>query len=71
MTGRSGRAERPRKRLYSIREAGEYLGRTPWAIREMVWSGKLKAVKGDRRIFLDVEDLDRWIEMHKTERSDA
>ena len=45
MTGRSGKAERPRKRLYSIPEAGEYLGRTPWAIREMIWKGKFPATK--------------------------
>ena len=57
--------------MYSITEAGEYLGRTPWAIREMIWSGKLSAVRGDRRIFLDVEDLDRWIEMNKAVRNDT
>jgi excisionase family DNA binding protein len=70
MTGRSGKTERPRKRLYAIPEAAEYMGRTPWAIREMVWKGKLPAVRDGRRILLDVEDLDRWIEANKTVRDD-
>jgi excisionase family DNA binding protein len=70
MMGRSGKAERPRKRLYSIPEAGEYLGRTPWAVREMIWRGKLPAVRDGRRILLDVEDLDRWIEANKVIRDD-
>jgi len=70
MTGRSGKAERPRKRLYSVVEAGEYLGRTPWAIREMIWKGKLPAVRDGRRILLDIDDLDRWIEANKVVRDD-
>jgi len=65
-----GKAERPRKRLYAIADAAEYLGRTPWAIREMIWKGKLPAVRDGRRILLDIEDLDRWIEAHKVIRSD-
>lgn len=70
MIGKRGKAERPRKRLYSIPEAGEYLGRTPWAIREMIWKGKLPAVRDGRRILLDIHDLDRFIEVNKTVRND-
>jgi excisionase family DNA binding protein len=70
MTGRSGKAERPRKRLYSVVEAGEYLGRTAWAIREMIWKGKLPAVRDGRRILLDINDLDHWIEANKVMRDD-
>ncbi len=55
----------PPKRLFSLREAGHYLGRTEAAIREMVWSGKLPYVKIDRRIFLDRLDMDRLIEKNK------
>ena len=70
MTGQRGKAERPRKRLYSIPEAGEYLGRTPWAIREMIWKGKLPAVRDGLRILLDINDLDCWIEANKVVRDD-
>ena len=32
------------KRLYTIREAGEYLGRSVWAIRRLIWGGTLPPV---------------------------
>jgi excisionase family DNA binding protein len=70
MTGQRAKIERPRKRLYSIPEAGEYLGRTPWTIREMIWKGKLPAVRDGRRILLDINDLDQWIEANKVVRDD-
>ncbi len=38
-----------RKRLYSIKEAAVYLGRSEWPIREMIWAGKLPYVKDGRR----------------------
>ena len=47
----------PGKRLYSIDEAADYLGRTPGAVREMIWAGKIPAVKFDRRIHVDARDL--------------
>ena len=33
------------KRLFNIEEAAIYLGRTPCALREMIWAGKLPIVK--------------------------
>jgi excisionase family DNA binding protein len=57
---------RPFKRLYSIKESATYLGRTPWAIREMVWAGKIPCVRDGRRVLLDVNDMDKWIEKSKT-----
>ena len=70
MTRKGGGSERPRKRLYAIHEAAEYLGRTPWAVREMIWKGKLPAVRDGRRILLDINDLDQWIEANKIVRDD-
>jgi excisionase family DNA binding protein len=55
------------KRLYSIKEASQYLGRTVWAVREMLWAGKLPYVKDGRRILLDIQDMDLWIEKNKTQ----
>jgi excisionase family DNA binding protein len=57
---------RPSKRLYSIPEAAVYLGRTDWAIREMLWAGKIPCIRDGRRVLLDVNDMDRWIEKQKT-----
>jgi excisionase family DNA binding protein len=56
---------RPNKRLYSIKEASEYLGRTVWAVREMIWAGKLPRIKDGRRILLDIHDINNWIEQNK------
>lgn len=55
-----------RKRLLSVKEASIYLGRSIPAIRELIWAGKLPIVRPDRRIFLDINDIDKWIEQHKT-----
>lgn len=56
----------PIKRLYSIKEAAIYLGRSVWAVREMIWAGKLPYVKDGKRILLDIYDMDNWIEQNKT-----
>ena len=55
-----------KKRLYSVKEASIYLGRSVWAVREMIWAGKLLHVKDGRRILLDIYDMDEWIEKNKT-----
>lgn len=52
-------------RLLTVEQAATYLGRTPEAVQHMVSGGKLRAVRPDRRVFLDVRDLDRWIEDNK------
>jgi hypothetical protein len=53
------------KRLYSIAEASAYLGRTVGAMREIIWAGKIPIVRCDRRIYLDVRDIERFIEQNK------
>jgi excisionase family DNA binding protein len=57
----------PMKRLYSIKDAAVYLGRSEWAVREMVWGGKLPYIRDGRRILLALEDMNAWIERSKTE----
>lgn len=34
-------------------------------MQHMVAEGKIPTVRSDRRIFIDVQDLDRWIAEHK------
>ena len=53
------------KRLYNVDEASIYLGRTPNAIRQMIWDGKIPIVRDTKRILLDVKDMDAWIERSK------
>ena len=55
----------PRKRLYSVAEAAEYLGRSIWSIRELIWNGSLPCVRMGRRVHLDIIDIDQWIERNK------
>jgi excisionase family DNA binding protein len=52
-------------RLLSVDQAALYLGRTKAAIQHMISDGTLRTVRGDRRVFLDKNDLDEWIEKTK------
>jgi excisionase family DNA binding protein len=54
-----------RPRLLTVEQAATYLGRTKDAIQHMVSAGKIAVVKSDRRVFLDVRDLEVWIEANK------
>ncbi len=54
-----------RKRLLTVEEAAVYLGRTKEAVQHLIAAGKLPTVKSDRRVFLDIKDLDQWIEQSK------
>ncbi len=51
-----------RPRLLTVEQAAVYVGRTREALQHMIASGKIPTVRTDRRVFLDVRDLDRWIE---------
>lgn len=57
----------PRKRLYTLREAGEYLGRPTWGIRELIWSGKIPVIQDGKggKMYLDINDLDGYIDRSK------
>lgn len=59
----SGTAVRPR--LLTVEQAATYLGRSKASVQHMVSDGSLPTVRSDRRVFLDVLDLDRWITQHK------
>ena len=56
-----------RKRLYTLKEAAQYLGRSLWGMRELIWAGEILVVRGDgnRKIFLDIKDIDEYIERNK------
>jgi hypothetical protein len=53
------------KRLYSLPEAAHYLGRTLWSMRELIWKGSIPIVREGKRIFVDVNDLNLYIERNK------
>ncbi len=56
------------KRLYTLKEAAKYLGRSEWGMRELIWAGKIKIVReeGGRKIFLDIHDLEQFINRNKS-----
>ena len=57
----------PVKRLYTLKEAARYLGRSEWGMRDLIWAGKIPVVReeGKRKIFIDVHDLVAYVERNK------
>ena len=53
------------KRLYDLKEAAAYLGRPVFSVRTLIWKGALPCVKDGRKLYLDVFDMDRYIEQNK------
>jgi hypothetical protein len=54
------------KRLYNLKEASTYLGRSIWGARELIWSGKIPVVRDGRKIFIDILDLEKFVEENKS-----
>jgi excisionase family DNA binding protein len=55
----------PKPRLLTVDQAAEYLACTPDAIRHKVANRRLPAVKIDRKLRFDIQDLDRVIQEAK------
>jgi len=55
------------KRLYTLKEAAEYLGRSDWSMRDLIWKRNIQVVQpaGARKIYLDIIDLDNFINNNK------
>jgi excisionase family DNA binding protein len=54
------------KRLYALKEAALYLGRGLHGVRDMVYRGDLPVVRNGRKMFIDIRDLDNFIEKNKS-----
>jgi excisionase family DNA binding protein len=65
MNGGTVTPGRPQKRLYSLKEAAQYLGRTERALRHLVDRGKIPTVRIDSRIQFAIEDMNRLIDQHR------
>lgn len=57
----------PGKRLYTLKEGAEYLGRSEWGMRDLIWKQAIPVVKQPmcRKIYLDITDLDAFIDKNK------
>ena len=64
---RNKRTQLISRRLLTVREAAQYIGRTESAVRELVWNGKLPHIRTDRRVMFDIRDLDRWIDIKRVD----
>ena len=55
----------PKKRLYSIKELVAEIGATEWFWRSQIWDGQLPYVQVGRKMFVDREDIDAFINQNK------
>jgi excisionase family DNA binding protein len=62
--GKTQMAESP-KRLYTLKQAGAYIGLSHWRVRSLIFSGQLAYVRMGRRILIDLKDLDALIDSKK------
>lgn len=49
------------RKLYSIRQAADLMGRGQWAIRQMVADGRLPCIRDGKRILVERTAIDTWI----------
>ena len=54
------------RRLLTVQQAAEYLGRTEAAVRQLIHKRIVPVVRFDRNVRIDVRDLDRLIEENRT-----
>jgi len=52
-------------RLLSLQQAACYISISYWTLRDLVWRGELPAVRVGRRILIDRQDLESFIERNK------
>jgi len=53
------------KRLYDLKEAAIYLGRPVFSVRGLIWKGALPVIKDGRKLYLDIADINTYIERNK------
>ena len=54
------------QRMMRVREAAEYLGSSPWKVRQLIANRRIPFVQdGDGPFLLDIRDLDCFIERSK------
>ena len=53
------------KRLFDLKEAAYYLGRPIFSVRTLIWNGALPCVKDGPKMYLELYDMDRYIERNK------
>ncbi len=62
---RNGSGTEIRPRLLTVDQAATYLGRSKASVQHLISDQAIPVVRHDRRVFLDVRDLDGWIDAAK------
>jgi len=55
----------PKKRLYSIKELTAAIGATDWFWRSQIWDGQLQYVQVGKKMFVDHQDIENFIQKNK------
>lgn len=58
----------PGQRLFDLKSAARYLGRSTWGVRELIWRGELPFIRSGAggKMYVDVRDIDEFIMHEKT-----
>ncbi|RJR47693.1 MAG: DNA-binding protein [Desulfobacteraceae bacterium] len=54
------------KRLFTLKEAGVYLGRSEYSVRCLIWDRQLPVIRQGKKQWLDIRDMDAWIDRTRT-----
>lgn len=65
MVGKGCAQNVPTKRLYTIKELVKEIGGTTWFWRSQIWDGRLPYVRVGRKILIDRDDIEAFIQRHK------
>ncbi|MBF0259110.1 MAG: DNA-binding protein [Desulfamplus sp.] len=55
----------PVKRLYSIKDLVNLIGATEWFWRSQIWDGQLSYVQVGKKMFIDYQDVEQFIQNNK------
>ncbi|MFZ5572176.1 MAG: DNA-binding protein [Thermodesulfobacteriota bacterium] len=61
----------PTKRLYSIKELVAEIGATKWFWRSQIWAGHLPVIQVGRKMFIDRQDIDAFLQKYKLRNEDS
>jgi excisionase family DNA binding protein len=56
------------RRLLTAQEAGVYLALSEREVYNMIANSQLVGVRHGRRLMIDIRDIEKWIDLKKTER---
>jgi excisionase family DNA binding protein len=58
-------------RLLSVEALAKYLGRSRVSVQHLIATEAFPVVRADRRVFIDRQDVDAWIERNKDRKGEC